>query len=564
MISHFADILDKISLLHLNALFLLGLALSLGTIGGRVFQKLKIPQVVGYIVIGILLGGSGLNIVDTALIESLMPFNYFALGLIAFVIGGELKKEVFKKYGKQFIYTLFSESLGAFIVVTVFVGVVGTIIFKDALLAWILGLLLGTIASATDAASTLNVFKEHKTRGPLTTTTLGLVAMDDALAFILFAIVATFISGIAGAHDMPIAKTIFAILYEIGGSILIGVISGLILAKILKNHKEEDRILAFSIGIVLLVLGLSLAIRMDMLIAAMALGAVLVNIAPRKSKEVFGLVERFTPPIFVLFFVMVGITLNVRSVPFLVVVLVICYLLGRTLGKTFGARFGTMISNSPPTVKKYLPLCLFSQASAAIGLAILASQRFPGEIGNVIVLTITVSTFIMQLFGPSFVKLACQKAQEVGLNITEDDFIKSVKVNELMDKTPPVIYKNASLENILQIFGSHPNLFYPVVDKDMLLEGIITVDSIKNTLLETELSSLYVAEDLKEDVVAVINPADTMEDAKEVFDKYNLEYLPVVDNQKLVGFIELRTVQKYISTKLIELQEKADLLAQST
>jgi len=564
MLSYFADILDKISLLHLNALFLLGLALSLGTIGGRIFQKLKIPQVVGYIVIGILLGGSGLNIADAALIKSLMPFNYFALGLIAFVIGGELKKEVFKKYGKQFIYTLFSESLGAFIIVTIFVGVIGTIFLKDATLAWILGLLLGTIASATDAASTLNVFKEYKTRGPLTTTTLGLVAMDDALAFILFAIVATFISGLVGAHNVPITKTIFSILYEIGGSVLIGVISGFVLAKILKNHKEEDKILAFSIGIVLLVLGLSLAIKMDMLIAAMAMGTVLVNIAPRKSKEIFGLVERFTPPIFVLFFVMVGITLNVRSVPFLVVVLVICYLVGRTLGKTFGARFGTMISNSPQTVKKYLPLCLFSQASAAIGLAILASQRFPGEIGNVIVLTVTVSTFIMQLFGPSFVKLACQKAQEIGLNITEDDFIKTVKVDELMDKNPPVIYKNASLEDILQIFGSHPNLFYPVVDKDMHLEGIITVDSIKDTLLETERSSLYVAEDLKEDVIATINSTDTMQEAKEVFDKYNLEYLPVVDNQKLVGFVELRTVQKYISTKLIELQEKADSLAQST
>jgi CBS domain-containing protein len=388
--------------------------------------------------------------------------------------------------------------------------------------------------------------------------------MDDALAFILFAIVATLISGLTGAHEATITKTIFSILYEIIGSILIGVVSGLILAKILKNHKEEDRILAFSIGIVLLVLGLSLAIRMDMLIAAMSLGVVLVNIAPRKSKEIFGLVERFTPPIFVLFFVMVGTTLNVKSVPFLVIVLVGCYILGRTLGKTFGARLGTMLSHSPQTVRKYLPLCLFSQASAAIGLAILASQRFPGEIGSVIVITITVSTFIMQLLGPSFVKLACQKAQEVGLNITEEDFIKRVKVSELMDREPPVISKNTSLDGILKTFGSHPNLFYPVVDSDMHLEGIITVDNIKNIMLETELGSLYVAEDLKDDVIASVDSTATMKEAKELFDRYNLEYLPVVDNQKLVGFIEQRAVQKYISTKLIQLQEKADLLSQNT
>ena len=99
-------IISNISVFHLNTLFILALVLFGGTIGGRLFQKLRIPQVVGYIIIGILIGRSGFKIVDNNTIEALKPFNYFALGLIGFMVGGELKREIFSKYGKNFLYIL--------------------------------------------------------------------------------------------------------------------------------------------------------------------------------------------------------------------------------------------------------------------------------------------------------------------------------------------------------------------------------------------------------------------------------------------------------------------------
>ena len=186
MAAFFTHLFDNISIFHLNILLLLGLALFGGTVGGRIFQKFRIPQVVGYIIIGILIGQSGIKMVDESIIEALRPFNYFALGLIGFMVGGELKKEIFAKYGKDFLYILLCEGLAPFLLVSISVGILGTVMFGSGPFVWALALLLGAIASATDPATTTSVLKEYKTRGPLTTTILGIVALDDGLALFLF------------------------------------------------------------------------------------------------------------------------------------------------------------------------------------------------------------------------------------------------------------------------------------------------------------------------------------------------------------------------------------------
>ena len=169
---------------HFNVILLLGIVLSLGTLGGRLFQFLKIPQVVGYIVIGILLGQSGLKLIGPDSIDNLRYFSSFALAIIGFMIGGELKISVLKKYGKQFTWILIFEALTAFIVVSCFVSLAAWFLFHDLRLAVSLGLLLGAISSATAPAATTDVLWENKTKGPLTSTVLGLVAMDDGVALL--------------------------------------------------------------------------------------------------------------------------------------------------------------------------------------------------------------------------------------------------------------------------------------------------------------------------------------------------------------------------------------------
>jgi Kef-type K+ transport system membrane component KefB/predicted transcriptional regulator len=553
------DILGKISVFHLNILFLLGLALFGGTIGGRIFQKLRIPQVVGYMAIGILIGESGLKIVNRDIINTLQPFSYFALGLIGFMIGGELKKDVLAKYGKQFIYILLFEGIAAFVAVSLLVGFIGTLLFKDWRVAWSLGLLLGAIASATAPAATTEVLREYKTRGPLTRTVLGIVAMDDGLALLLFAIAFSIAGSLSGNSHANALRTFINPLYEIGLSIIIGIFSGFVLNYFLKKYSEKERLLVFSVGGVMLVSGLALAINADMLLAVMTLGLITANLIPQKSKETFRILSGFTPPIYVLFFVLVGAKLNVRYMNLSIILLAVVYLVGRSAGKMFGAALGARISGAARTVQQYLPLCLFSQAGVAIGLSILASNNFPGVIGNTIVIVITATVFVLELMGPPFVKFAVTKAGEVGLNITEEDYLQKTAVKEVMDRNPPLIKENTPLEEILSMFSQTANLYYPVVTRDKKLSGIISIDSIKNILIEKEVGDLILAADLKEPVVASVSDSALLSDVQKLLDAHQLECLPVVtQTNEVAGFIERRALDKLISTKIMELQKQVE------
>lgn len=561
MSEYLNHILEGVSIHHLNLLLLLGLALFGGVLGGRLFQKCKIPQVVGYIIIGLIIGQSGLRLVDRDILILLQPFNYFALGLIGFMVGGELKREVFAKYGKQLVNILLCEGIAPFLLVSITVGLVGTFLLGDWRLATALALLMGAIASATDPASTTCVINEYRTRGPLTTTILGIVALDDGLALLLFVLASSIAGRLFGQTSEGLLITLIQPIYEIGGAIAIGLLSGKGLSKLLMHRIEKERMLAVSIGAILFVAGASLALKVDMLLAVMALGFIVVNSTPRKSKEIFKLVEGFTPPIYIIFFVLVGAKLNLRHATFPIIILIGIYLAGMVIGKMAGAYVGARISGAPKTVTKYLPFSLFSQAGVAIGLSILASHYFPGEIGNTLVIVITATTFLTQIIGPPLTKLALSKAGEIGLNITEEDLIEKTTIEDIMDKNPPLISENMPLTDILQVFSQTENLYYPVMNGDQRLKGIITVDNIKQTLMDTDVGGLILAHDLMQAVPATIRPNAPMLEAKELFDRYDLEYLPVVaEENQFVGFIEKKRFNKFISTKLMELQEHADSL----
>jgi len=548
----------KLSGAHLNALFLLGLILFTGTVGGRILQKLRIPQVVGYIIAGILLGRSGLDIINKDVIEALAPFNYFALGIIGFMIGGELKTDVFRRYGKQFIAILLAEGVTAFIVVFVLVGLLGSIVFGNPAYFWALGLLLGAIASATAPAATTDVLWEYKARGPLTTTVLGIVALDDALALMLFAIAASIVPGMLGAHASLLSAIVRPV-YEIGAGVIVGAVFSIILVKLLRRYVEKDKILVFSLCSILFALGSALIMEIDMLLAAMVMGMVLVNQEKRLSKEVFKLVSGFATPFYILFFVLVGAKFDLHAATASAVFIAVIYLFGRTFGKMTGAYFGAKFSGAPASVVRYLPYCLFSQAGVAIGLSILASQIFPGAIGSSIIVIVTLTTFVVQLLGPSCVKYAVIRAQEAGLNVTEEDLLLKTTVGQIMDKNPPHVYENIQIRDILNIFSKSNYRTYPVIDKGKKLKGVITLESIRQSLAHAEIGSLVLAHDIMETaVLRGINTASSLLEAEEVIDKYNVNYLPIVDKKLiLLGFLEKEAIHRFVSSRLIEAEKKA-------
>ena len=545
---------------NLNIILLLGVVLSLGTLGGRLFQFLKIPQVVGYIIIGIFLGQSGMKLVNTDTVANLKYFSSFALAIIGFLIGGELKIQVIKKYGKQFTWILFLEAITAFVVVSLLVTLVGLILFRDVNLAVSLGLLLGAISSATAPAATTDVLWENKTRGPLTTTVLGLVAMDDGVALLLFAVATSVAGALTGEVTTGFGLSLLHLVYEVGVAIILGSLMGWGLSKLIKGYLEEDKILVFSIGAILLIIGLTQILELDMILSAMSMGFFMSNFAPRRSKVLFSLVEKFAPPIYVLFFVLVGAKLNIWAITGLVAILASVFLVGRTGGKFLGAFLGAKISKAPDTVRRYLPFCLLSQAGVAVGLSIVAGQTFQGDLGNIIVMVVTTSTFIVQLAGPPFVKYAVEKAGEVGLNITEEDLIQKSRAGDMLHPVPP-IREDQPVTEILSHFSKYENLIYPVVDRDQKLIGVITIDHLKDTFMASQLSGFLLAHDISIPVPDTCRMDTPAEEVYQLMKKHNLDYMPVIDeNNQAVGVVEQRIAQKLFSLKILELRQKAEAL----
>jgi Kef-type K+ transport system membrane component KefB/CBS domain-containing protein len=545
----------------MNILILIGVTVFLGTSGSRLFKKFKIPQVIAFIIIGFLLGESGFGVINRETLSNFSPFNIFVLGVTGFLIGGELKSEIFKKYGKQFINILLSEGLIAFVLVALFVVSLGGLFFEDSAFIWALGLLLGSIAAATAPAATTDVLWEYKTRGPLTTTIVGIVGLDDGLGLILFAVASSVALAIMGTVEAGALYILTQIIYNIGGSIGIGIFGGLLISLIVRKLSDKYGIITFSIGIIIVILGFSKALDCDTLLSSMTAGVFITNYIPRKSKEIFRLTNEFMPTLYILFFTFFGAQLNLDNLSLPIIFLAIVYIIGRTAGKGLGANFGARISKAPKTVQKYLPWCLFSQAGVAIGLSILASERFPGEIGNSIVVIVTTTTFAVQIIGPLAMRIAITGAGEAGLNITEEDIIRESKAGNIMDTTIPLIYENMSLAQILKTFSETDNLYYPVVDGKKKLLGVITVDNIKNSLMTSGLDSFLLAHDLMEPVIAKASYNLPMVEVQEILSRYNLEYLPVVSaKNEVLGFLERRQISRKIFTKLIELQKQAESL----
>ncbi|HIJ54087.1 MAG TPA: CBS domain-containing protein [Planctomycetes bacterium] len=546
---------------QLNIILLIGLAIFFGTAGARIFQKFRIPQVVAYVVIGLVIGESGLNLIGRDTVEILSSFNMFALGIIGFMIGGELTRDVFKKYGKQFFIILCSEGIAAFAAVAFLTGLVCWYFTKNVQTSVAMALVLGAIASATAPAATVNVLWEYKTRGPLTSTVLAIVALDDALSLLLYGFASSIAAALIGKTHGSIWITMLTAFSEIAGAVVLGVLAGFLLSFILKLIKEPDKALAFTVSSVLLVIGLSIALKVGSILAAMTLGVTIANLASRRRQNTFELIEKFAPPIYVLFFVLAGAHLVLNEITGWMVVMVVVYLVGRTVGKIFGAWFGARVSQAADVVRRYLGLCLLSQAGVAIGLAIISGQLFTGQIAHAIIIIVMTTTFVVEIFGPMFVKLGVKKAGEVGLNITEEDLIKTYSVADVMDTRASVISAGMSLRELIKVVSNTESFYYPVVDSDKKLIGAITLGDIRNTFATQELNDWLVALDIMEPVVAKATPDVALSEAFEKTRHFDIEHLPVVvsdEDNKFVGVLNCRAVRRSLSAEVLSRQQKAD------
>ena len=543
----------------LNIILLIGIAIFGGTIGARIFQRLHIPRIVGYVAIGIILGPL-FGVISERTIQDLEPFNMFALGIIGFLIGGELKREIFVKFGGQVFSILLFEGLAACLLVgAMSFGIMWY--FADWKTALAVAVVFGAICAATDPASTMSVLWEYKTRGPLTSMLTAIVALDDALALVLYTICVSVAGVIIGHGEVGFFSALLRSFYEIAGSLTVGVGAGFLLNWILNRTDEPERVLIFSISSALLIIGVAITRELDVIISSMALGVTLTNLGSKRVLSSFALVHRFAAPVYVLFFVIVGARLNISGIGPQVGLLVAAYVIGSVVGKTTGAWWGAVRSKSVPTIRKYLGFCLYQQGTIAIALLLMATSRFEGDIRDTMLSVIIAGVFVLQLAGPMFVKIGAKKAGEVGLNITEEDLIRSYKVKDVLDDKVPAISAGLSLNELIKVVANTNSYCYPVIDNAGKLTGVITLDGIMNTFATQELNDWLVALDIAEPVSEKAVPQMPLSEALEKAKEMDVEFLPAVamdDAEKYVGILSVRSAHRRLAAEVLAKQKEAD------
>ncbi len=545
---------------HIGILLVLGICAFLGMIGARIFQKIKIPQVVGYIVIGLIIGETGIGIVDAADITKFQSLVYVALGVIGMLVGSELKISEFKKYGKQFLSIMIGEGLAAFFIVGILSGIVFYKLTGNGSIATAAGVVLGAIASATDPASTISVLWEYRSKGVLTTALIAVVALDDALAMTLYSIGKSVATIIAGGSVSPIHE-ITEVFISIGGSLLIGAIAGAILNFLLRNIHEKENALAFSICTLFLVVGLSVSLDMDVIISSMTMGFVLTNLAPKRSESLFKMARGMSIPIYVLFFVLVGARLNMRVIPIWIWGMALLYVIGRSGGKFLGTWIGAKQSKADAVVRKYCGMGLFAQGGVAIGLSVVAGHTLQGiqvntemNLGEAIIAIVTSTTLIVQVLGPPMTKLAIKLSGEIGRNITADDIAAKYRVSDSMDKATHFLKENDTLDTVVQTFAESGLSIHPVLNKNKELAGIISFDSLREILPDRESWSWLLASDVITQPRETVKPDTLLQDALHVMNSTNTDVLLVADEESgnLPSVIERAQIQSFIRQKMIE------------
>ena len=391
-----------------DSLAIIGFAILIGYITGKLITRFKIPAVAGYVIIGVILGQSMLNIFHEESLMRITVVSDLALGLIAITIGGELRWNHLKKLSRSLFPIVTLEATGALILVTITIQ----LIFHD----WPLSLLLGAISSATAPAATYVVVRETKASGFFTSTLLAIVAIDDAFALIIYGFASAISKSMLTAFDIDSIKEIILMsTREILGAILLGVVSGILVGPWFKKIRTKESVFTVISGLILVIIGLSNQFHLSSLLANLALGVMITNIAPISSKRAFETIGTLSPPIFTAFFVIAGAYLRLDLLPSLGL-LGLVYLISRIAGKIIGASTGAVIVKAPSAVKKYIGFGLLSQVGVAIGLSLVVSKEFMplGEAGKNLAVTVInillATTVITEVIGPILTKYVLVKA----------------------------------------------------------------------------------------------------------------------------------------------------------
>ncbi|AIO18427.1 Sodium/hydrogen exchanger family protein [Candidatus Izimaplasma bacterium HR1] len=416
-----------------EALLVLALVLLLGLYTGRWFEKIKLPHITGYIIMGVIIGGVLVAFGFGETVESLEVVSSVALGFIAFGIGTELEFDKLKKSGKEVVViTIIQAILAAGVTI---LGLLSLNLIWPGLVSLPIALVLGAIATATAPAPIMLLTRKYKAKGPLTDILLPLVGMDDAVGIILFGVLLSVANSLNTGADLSVVKMLEGPMLELLFSAVIGALVGFIAAKLIKKIRSRDSqkeevflsISVFAVFITVAFAKMHLAIgdfpiHLSPILTPMIMGVVLTNSLSRvRAHDVNLSVESFSAPILIAFFTLAGSELVVAfahntDVPYgMLFGITAAYIVLRSIGKVYGAHLGGKLMNSHRSVKKYLGICLLPQAGVALGMAYQAKNDF-GEPGTYILIIVLIATLVYEMFGPIGVKLALHEANEIILD----------------------------------------------------------------------------------------------------------------------------------------------------
>ena len=423
----------------MNQILCIAIALFVGLLSSRLMKLLRLPNVTGYLISGIIfgpyvlgqyIGGWTSDPASQTSIQAISWISEIALGFIAFTIGCSFKTSSLKAVGKKVVIITIFEALGGAIV-TIGGLFIAYIFLKDSLPISII-LTLGAIACATAPAATLMVIKQYRARGPVVDTLIPVVAFDDAVALIAFSVLFSVSKSIASATELSFVGVIVVPLIEIIVSLALGAALGAIVSLGCKWFKSRANRMILIIASILVVVGLTMLANtyswkmfgedfsFSSLLACMMIGAMFINLR-KDAQRTIERIDGFTPPLYMLFFVISGANLNITIFAskdaLIVIIVALVYIVMRSIGKWSGAFASAKLTKSEPTVQKYLGFTLLPQAGVAIGLATTASQTL-AKLGlekesSLILAVILSATIIYELFGPLITKIALYKAGEI-------------------------------------------------------------------------------------------------------------------------------------------------------
>lgn len=410
------------SIHNLPQLLIIGCIIVAAFYLGKTVKIIKLPSLIGFMLLGVLLGPSLFNILGEARQEQLSFITEIALGFVALSIGLELKFSSLKKLGSGIVSIIFVESFGAFILVTGFVY----LFTKDLPLS----LIFGGIAPASAPAGTVAVIQEYKAKGSLTKALYAVVGFDDGLGIIIFgftaAIAKSLLNQQAGIASTGLISMMWPPLKEVLLSIAIGGVLAFLFSLLAKRLKNAGDVSILLIGTTFVAIGLSTQFHLSLILTNMIIGMVVVNTQSYDLiQKIHDRLPSFMPLLFILFFTLAGSNLHINALPSLGLLGVV-YILARSAGLIFGSQLGGLLGHVDKKIKNWIGLGILSQAGVAIGLSLIVKHEFSGlgrvlengqttgdVIGTVVITTVTAACLFFEIIGPILTRIALKKAGEI-------------------------------------------------------------------------------------------------------------------------------------------------------